>query len=374
MVHECHGCERPATLRCSGCKTPNAWYCGKRCQRELWPNHIFECNPRRPISTAYYLAQACRRDRLPDDLQTCEDYGFTRAFTAKNRSRLLGLYQGLLYQDVSPKTLNGWFVEGTLVEGIKRTFQTLPENNRGGYYPWFLENQWVLDRSKSPPTNPIYDQMMAAWRYAGGSLASSLDEIVSTRNSWPEEKRMCFNLCVNLFAGWHPSPDLDLWRVFGFCVCRDERSESSVARLYNNLFAKCTFDQFYAAYESSTLVSLFRTKGLGSEIRNIPHLEALLNGSMAISVWDLKQYVLATDRTLIPPVMVDYGFVNCKSEEEKMVLKEVYRKFFEPYNADPIKLHKAAIGGRLFEYVGTVVKLKKKFNRLMKNPYPLPDI
>lgn len=70
---------------------------------------------------------------------------------------------------------------------------------------------------------------------------------------------------------------------------------------------------------------------------------------------------------------MDYGFSNCKTEEENVELKDVYRTFFDLRDADPIKLHEAAIEGRLFEYVGGLVKLKKKFRRLMKNPYPLPE-
>lgn len=232
-------------------------------------------------------------DLFPDDPQTCEDYGFTRAFTAANRSKLLGLYIGLVnILEVSPKTLHGWLLKGTLVEEIKKAFETLPANNRGGYYAWFLENQWVLDHSKSPPTNPVYDQMMRAWRYTGGSPASSLDEMTSTRNNWPEEKRTCFNLCLVLLSDWHPSPDELLWRQFGFCVCRDEWSERPVARLYKDLIARCNFDEFCAAYQSSTLISLFRAKRLGTDLRNIPHLEDVLDGPMSKSVWDLKQYVM----------------------------------------------------------------------------------
>ena len=79
------------------------------------------------------------------------------------------------------------------------------------------------------------------------------------------------------------------------------------------------------------------------------------------SVWDLKQYVMATDGVLIPPVGADYGFYYCQTKEEQTQLKEVYKKFFALPNADPIKLHEAAIGGRLFEYVGGLVKLKENF-------------
>src|ERR1700722_11386075 len=110
MTHICDACDQPATQRCSRCRTPSAWYCSRKCQQELWTQHIFECNPRKPISTAYYLARACLRDVFPDDPQTCEDYGFNRAFTPENRSKLLGLYIGLIsYERVSPGLRGNWW-------------------------------------------------------------------------------------------------------------------------------------------------------------------------------------------------------------------------------------------------------------------------
>jgi len=93
-MHLCKSCDAPSTLRCSGCS--KVYYCSKKCQKDAWAVHIFDCNPKKPINTAYYLARAARRDRFPEDPQTCKDYGFERAFTAQNRSKLLGLFQGLV--------------------------------------------------------------------------------------------------------------------------------------------------------------------------------------------------------------------------------------------------------------------------------------
>jgi hypothetical protein len=376
MPQICRNCENPATRRCSGCKVSSTWYCGKECQQEHWVIHIFECNPRKPINTAYYLARDCRRDRLPDDHQTCEDYGFSRAFTAENRSKLLGLYIGLFnYLNVSPKMVHSWRLNGTLVEKIKESFEELPVSSRGGYYPWFLENQYILEETKVVPIDHIHETLLRAWRYAGeGSPSSTPEEIASVLNTWSESKLACFSLYTWLLSSSHPSPDQFHWVKFGFCVCRDEWSETSVSALYNRLIARCTFQEFYTAYQSSALISLFRTKELGTELRNVRHLEDVLENCPVSnkSVWDLKQYVVASKGVLIPSVTVDYGFANCRTEEETMELKEVYKKFFDHFKSDPIQLHEAAIGGRLFEYVGTFVKLKKnRFSRLMKNPYPL---
>jgi hypothetical protein len=73
-------------------------------------------------------------------------------------------------------------------------------------------------------------------------------------------------------------------------------------------------------------------------------------------------------------VHVDYGFMNCKTREQSAALKDVYRQFFQHRDGDPMKLHEAAIQGKLFQFVGSILKLKRSFAKLMKNPYPLPDI
>ena len=339
--------------------------------------HIFECNPRKPINTAYRLARAVYEDRLPDDLETCQDYGFERAFTVENRSKLLGLYIGLiLHIEVEPKTIHRWRLKGTLVEEIKAAFEQLPPDNRGSYYPWFLQNQWVVDHELAPPTDAAHEMMLRAWQYAGGSSSATLEEINLTKAKWSEHKQGCFSFCAALLSGWHPSPEHTMWLTFGFCVCRDEYSEAPLSRLYRILVEKSTFDEIYTAYTSSSLIALFDKKGLKHEREQIRHLDDVLAGSPTSnkSVWNLKQHIVLENGCMIPSIAVDYGFINCKGEEEKQELKKVYMQFFDHYNADPLGLHEAAIEGRLFEYVGGFIKLKKKFNRIMKNPYPLQNI
>jgi len=147
----------------------------------------------------------------------------------------------------------------------------------------------------------------------------------------------------------------------------------TLGQLYLQLLTKCSFDELCTAYESSRLIALFDAKGLQSWRESILYLDDVLAGSPKVnkSVWDLKQYLETEKGPLIPSVGVDYGFFNCRGETEREDLEKVYKEFFADYRADPIELHKAAIGGRLFEYVGGFVELKQIFYRLMNNPYPL---
>jgi MYND finger len=371
MVHLCEACDEPTTRRCSGCKIPTAWYCSENCQRELWNFHIYECNP---INTAYHLTRAVYADRLPDDRQTCEDFGFAKAFTAENRSNLLGLYQGLIkHIGVEPKEIHRWRRKGTLAEEIKSAFEELPQSSRGGYYPWFIQNQWVINPELAPPTDTVHEALLRVWRYMGGSPSSTREEIRVATASWPQHKQECSFFCTILLSSWHPSPDQAAWLNFGFCVCRNEYSETPLAQLYLQLIARASFDEIYTAYESSKLIALFDSKGLKHDREQIHHLADVLAGSphMNKSVWDLKRHIALEDGCMIPSIGVDYGFANCEGEAEMLELKEVYKQFFDSYNSDPIKLHETVIEGRLFEYVGGFVKMKKKFKRLMKNPYPL---
>ena len=95
--HKCHGYsddyEEANLKRCSGCQ--KVYYCSTACQKYDWVYHIFDCKPRRPINTSDYLALAVYQNLLPEHPQTCADYGFDRAITGEEKSKLLGLYAGM---------------------------------------------------------------------------------------------------------------------------------------------------------------------------------------------------------------------------------------------------------------------------------------
>jgi hypothetical protein len=297
----------------------------------------------------------------------------------ENRQNLLGLYIGLIERlEVAPKQISRWRANGTLIEEIKAAFSKLPEGSRGGYYPWFLQNQWVLDDALTAQGDPVDEMMRGSWRYVHGPNSDTRQDIIAAMSSWSQNKKDCHMLCTLLLSDMHPAPHLPIWVNFGFCVCSDETDEGSLSSLYRQLMAKCTFDEIYAAYECSSLIALFDAKGLKPAREKICNLEDVLRGSPRNfkSVWHLKRIVTMEDGKFIPSILVDYGFINCRTEEEWLKLREVYRRIFRHYQADPVQLHEAAMGGRLFEYAKELVKLKKKdkktIQRLMSNPYPLP--
>src|SRR5882762_2321714 len=130
----CRSCEeeREGKWKCAGCNSKVA-YCSKACQIADWPHHIFDCYAYRgkTVPSAYHLARSCYRDLLPTDERTLEDYGFNRAFIPSNQTMLLGLYQGLFYSGINPKTVLTWKREGILIQEIKKVFERNPPHKRG---------------------------------------------------------------------------------------------------------------------------------------------------------------------------------------------------------------------------------------------------
>ncbi|KAG6910816.1 hypothetical protein DXG01_007705 [Tephrocybe rancida] len=330
---------------------------------------------------------AARRDAFPDDPQTLKDYGFDRATTNTDRSKLLGLYIGLFNLDVDPKDVNRWLVTGTLVKEIKAAFDALPAASRGGYYPWFLSNQYILDGSLPLPVSieeHVNDVVVRAWRFTGGSTKDSAESIRAKISQMPRTTQSCHNLYAALLTDpmSHPHPSLDSWVEFGFCTCPDMFSEGSLGVLYHRLIEQCTFKEFVQAYETGKLAKLIDSKHLRG-VGDFALLDEVLDsaGGMIKSVWYLKQFVEVEEPDFPPanPIVVDYGFMNCKDATEFEDLKALYKQILDMPKASPLDLHKACIQGKLFEFVDNLVLLKKKvtrkqLRRILKNPYPLPDL
>ena len=389
---QCQSCEeeREGKWKCAGCNS-KVVYCSKACQITDWHHHIFDCYAYRgkTVPSAYHLARSCYGDLHPTDKQTLEDYGFDRAVTPFNQTMLLGLYQGLFkYFNINPKTVLTWKREGILVQEIKKVFEEIPPQNRGQYYPWFLEHQDVLDPSLGPSTKVMEDflleSVMRAWRHIGGRPlpnSTALNDIYIEKATWPGHKRDCFDLCSLVLSDSHPNPSLCMWLSFGFCTTQNQYYEMQLGIAYRTLVMRSSFEEFYQAYDTCSLVQLFSSKNINLEQFGLHLADFLVHAPrMNKSVWNLKQFVVADepDSFPVPSVKVDYGFANCRNEEEKVQLKEVYKKVFEDSHGDPLKLHEACLQGKTYDYVRTTLKLKGKnqsplFSRLMKNPYPLPQ-
>ena len=205
---------------------------------------------------------------------------------------------------------------------------------------------------------------------------------------WPREWLVCVAMYRQLLSGFHPPPYAphQEYISFGFCTAENMYEEMQISRVYEILIDRCTFEEFCKAYETNTLVALMKAKGALPEQRRefsgVPkHFEHVVTGlghGARESVWDLKQFVFGDgERRIIPSISCDYGFMNCRTPNEREELLRVYKAAFEAKGFDAMELHAQCIKGRVYEYVSQFQKFskdeKRKLIQLMKNPYPLPE-
>jgi hypothetical protein len=130
-------------------------------------NHLTLCSAR-SITTADKLWHYAVGDRIPQDSETREHFGFTRCRGWRDESQLLGLYQGLIrVLGIQAIQLNEWRERDILVSKIIEAFSELAENDRETYFSWFLRNQHILNNLTSPlqPTDwQISSQFDEDWR------------------------------------------------------------------------------------------------------------------------------------------------------------------------------------------------------------------
>ncbi|KAJ7613780.1 hypothetical protein DFH06DRAFT_1242295 [Mycena polygramma] len=385
--HICASCGVSASVRCSACR--KVWYCSKSCQQKEWPGHLVDCDPKRPITSADQLRAAAHRKKVPLDQETQSDYGFTRVDEVGGKV-LLDVYRVVFEEGVRPRDLHKWKTSGGLLKEMESLLSGLADWKTCKFMQWFNTHRFALDPSLPvlQEKDSIVSRMQAAqvelWNTVGDFPSQNVDEIYSALRDWPEQRRNFF-LFRSLFGLCHPGPDMDYWVPFGFCACRDEDEEKFLMATYQMLVEYCPYDEFFKAYDASSITELLDGRGLRGRRMALPYLEDVLSGSPRVfkSVWYLKQHVQDMNSVrsdMEPSVHADYGFMNCTSEEEYQDLRALYSTIFGRVDANPLKLHEACISGSLFDYVvGFVPELKKKKNkakklrRLLQNMYPLAN-
>lgn len=397
---ECYRCYTQTSRKCSACQRD--WYCSEGCQKEMSMHHLFNCAIGRPINSADRLYLAIESDTLPDDPDTMRHFGFAYLTSGEDQSFLLGLYKGLMYLQVSNDTIHQWRLEGSLESNIIKTYETLPEEMRGGYFPWFLSNKHVLRQPKDKPAEEIFQN----WFDEARKHLSPEDRDKLPDELLPTAKRESFLFYALCLHHYHPRPNEELWYTFGFCVCRDEYRQGMLGGVYQRLLGvpsrsadltetaqirPCTFEEFWKAHESGKLIQLMDAAGLKKERQDVElplfhdttvgqESESLLERYLVEprirrrSVWYLKGFVeeesVGTEKPLLQQsVLIDYGFANCKTKLDEHELKTAYSRLFKV--SDPLELHDACIKGQIFEYARRHIKLEARYRRLMENIYPL---
>ncbi|KAH0489424.1 hypothetical protein TgHK011_009855 [Trichoderma gracile] len=348
-----------------------------------------ECSAR-SITSADILCQDAIGDQLPKDPEALEHFGFTRCRDGRERSHLLGLYQGLLHLGVGAVQLNDWRETDMLVSSIIEKFSKVPAKCRGSYFPWFVRNQHILDISRPPlelegKDHPILRAVAAARPYLDPE-----DRAKEVKDLEPESKRDCFLMYAMALDGSHPNPSedgLDLWYSFGFATCRDEYDESRLGFLYSCLIGgnksskdydkslginprdypdlpTCSFNEFWVAYETGTLPKLLHHYVFNHALRHDSGLREFLSvppskDALRQSVWRLKHFLALEPNTplsnfpMIEAAAQEYGFTPQLDARTRLALRQFYAQLFE--NVDPLTVHGAKDCGILLECAETSI-------------------
>ncbi|EPE30121.1 hypothetical protein GLAREA_12844 [Glarea lozoyensis ATCC 20868] len=341
----------------------------------------------RALTPGDYLYQDCMDDRMPDDPDVLQKFGFGNLPSYHDRTKLLGLYIGLTkYLRVTAEQLNIWQEERSLTANIIREYTEQTSFTGGAYFPWFLENTHILD---DPQESNHIEGAMKFIKIAQTFLEPN-DQKRNWRELEPGAKQYSFEILWMALMGARPRPEQETWMKFGFCACRNDSEENILGSIYTSLLTDqqpgclvpehlrakpCTFTEFWCAYESGRLVPLMedRIRNGFADIKRLPLVRDYLSRPPSVmnpSVWDLKQFLEINKYTKYPPVesvKVDYGFLNCRGFEETCTLAEIYKRLLRI--ANPLELHEACLKNRLFELAKKYHRMDEGHRRLMNNKY-----
>lgn len=350
-----------ATWRCTACK--NAWYCCKQCQQTDWLKHKFVCKFR-SIDSADVLVLDCWTDELPEDPDVRRDFRFDGLVVSEAQCHLFGLYVGLVrYLKVSSRSLHRWQVRGRMVRNIKRHFYKLPKDSRGGFFPWFLQHQHIFD----------VDWKLQDFPAAAETWYSSVKDHIplelrseTLRDVSDPNGQIALLFSYWALNGWYPGPQSSLWITFGFCTCKHRYEEGALGHWYSVLVKACGIEALYKALKARTIFGLFERFGLGQQAASFPYLACFLSDATFLSVWFLKQYCEVGKAEHMDVLWQTYGFMHCGSSAlRREKLKQVYARYFEARGGDPLELHDAAVQGRLFDHVSSVIPVNADLQRVM---------
>jgi hypothetical protein len=269
----------------------------------------------------------------------------------------------------------------TLSQNIKKAYDDMGYTS--DYYKWFLKNEHVLQGLRKYEGEKSDKSSTKKYLLMIKPYLSEHDRSVPLE-SIPESKRNVFAFYVTMLSDRIPIiEDID-WIDLGFCSCKSgndilrKSEERRLADLYRELIIQkgCMVDEFHDAYLSGSIIDLLKRKCGSDKCKWLSENKIEIRGynKSIKSVYYLKQYALSESAKLQSSVDVDYGFMNCRTEDEKRQLKHIYRKLIKTSQFDPQDLHEACIAGKIFDYVRSILPNEELKSDLFKNPYPLKDI
>ena len=370
---ECIVCDKPANNRCSRCKV--TYYCDRLCQKKDYPVHVLSC----PLRTADTLVRNAFDDLMPTKMAVLYEYGFTNCKNIQERTMLLGVYIGLIrLMSCSASQLHSWWENGELVLNIKKTYEDQDPKHTSEYYRWFLKNQHLLQDLRKYEGEKTDKLLADKYNAKIKSYLSERDQTIPVK-SLPESKQRVVEFYLPVLLRSIPRVEQQNWIDFGFCTCKfgrdyfGEDEEVRLGKLYQELIIQkgCKIDEFNDAYVSGSVLDLLKNKCGNCSWLTENRIGVHGYSQPVKSVYYLKQYVLSESVDLKSSVKVDYGFENCRTENEIRKLKNMYRKLIKASQFDPRDLHNACMAGKIFDYVSSILPNEVLNANLLKNPYPL---
>ncbi|KAF4331590.1 hypothetical protein FBEOM_14658 [Fusarium beomiforme] len=384
--------------------TMDLWglFCNENCERKMPLSHLLKCNIRQ-VTSADYLYEDVLDDTVPTDPQVRQDYWFDRCQTSHEESHLLGLFIGLLRHSpyrITREVLHEWRLEPGgntyLVKKIAEKFEELPQGSRGGYFPWFMRHRnrfeipaghESIPRAPSPMTK-AQNMQAKAWKY----LAPE-DQSKDFMELTPFSKFHCFGFYSMNLGNAYPPPmnhEVCHWFNFGFVVCQDQHEEDTLCRMYNTMlfgstsqleyeeslgssqldtfFKKrdpaCTFDEFWKAWESGKLMTIFNRCWPELTTENaykpaeyilLDRLRIFIEAEAPLpSIWRLRHFLAMKDvsvESAAPEIACaarDYGFSENLDTRTTIELRTFYVDLLK--KADPMEAHRERMKGNLRQF------------------------
>lgn len=239
-------------------KAPNAMACGCAVNSDEpdYYRHASNSVIGRPLDTAHGFVQASPGGLLGDPSGDARDLG------------------------VGSRRLYELEVENGLRGIIVAKHEVMPRHVRDECPVWFRGNWGV-----SNPQHEFPDFLEVARSYLDPE-----DRKKELRHLVPEAKRKSFVLYAMLLNGNDPkacqfdTACKDLYFQFGFVTGRSSEGEQVLPKVYRSFISKCSFTEFWTAFESKNLITLMDAKGLKGARSKVQHLEVFLKIKPAIGV------------------------------------------------------------------------------------------
>ncbi|KAL3447815.1 hypothetical protein BJX65DRAFT_317942 [Aspergillus insuetus] len=323
---------RPSCAKC-GVRNDTLISCQK-CKSTDWTQHKPLCRLGRPLDEADGFIQACHEQIIPSDNDVAKAFGFLFFTSAVDRQRLFRLYCSLVNQwGVSEEELRAAWKSDKLKELIQFRGSQIPcARNR-------IEIRWLLQQNGF-----------------GVGVVTNCDTVFETHRHILNPKLESYVFWCQTLNGTMPDVDEDNWIYLGFCTTPDASQTQRLAQLYRLLIEKATFEHFWPARASSTMVELFQKCGLGNEIQKMRNFESLMSamGTWYQSVWELKRLTVYHSHTPNAPSLSTMA----------------YTQFFNE-GADEMALHQACIENRLASFLRSELGSLSFDPALLECPYPL---